>query len=220
MKDTKKYELLTNLKNNIYKTGINESNFEILNKFSFDNEDYIRAYVAEILVNFSNKEGEDILLRLACDDSSFVRTEACDSLCISESPNTYNFLKIIAKKDINGIVRGYAICSLGDIGIKLKKHDDLIPFLENILVKEKVVFTKINIYTVLYKLGKTEYFNNLLTLIDTKRYQNRCSVINCLYEISNEDNKEQILNALNERKKKEKSIAVISTIDDVYKEIF
>lgn len=75
----------------------------------------LEAVVAETLVESSDEKGEQILLRLTKDHDWLVRTDACDSLCISESVDTYNLLKEIAKKDTSGLVRGYAILSLENI---------------------------------------------------------------------------------------------------------
>ena len=62
------------------------------------------------------------------------------------------YTKKIAKKDTSGYVRGYAIISLGDMAVKIHKENELIKFLEEMLMHEKTEFTKINIYTVLYNL--------------------------------------------------------------------
>lgn len=214
-----KIEILDNLECRLYDNDITEKDFGILDSMSYDKDNYIRSIVAQILVDLEDKRGEDILIRLARDSDSLVRVEACDSLCISESITTYNFLKDIVMKDRNGMVRGYAVMSLGDISLKINKNNDLTVFLENILVNEKVIFTRINIYTVLYNIGNEEYLTELLSMINTRRYQNRCSVVNCLGDIINDSNKELIVKTLLQKKKNEKSIAVISTIDNMLNEL-
>ena len=159
------------------------------------------------------------MLRLTNDKEWLVRADACDSLCISESVTTYNLLKKIAKKDTSGYVRGYAILSLGDIADKINKEDELLEYLEDRLKHEKVQFTKIDIYAVLYNLGRKEYFDNLVSMLNSKKYLNRGSVVNILNYIANEDNRDMIIKVLLEHKKKETAMSVVYTINDVIKEI-
>ena len=190
-----------------------------IDKLSYDKEVFIRDLVAVILVESSDEKGEEILLRLTNDKDWLVRADACDSLCISESVTTYNLLKKIAKKDTSGYVRGYAILSLGDIADKINKEDELLEYLEDRLKHEKVQFTKINIYAVLYNLGQKEYFDKLLSMINSKKYTNRCAVVVSLQEIANESNRDMIINLLLEHKKKETAMSVVYTINDAIKEI-
>lgn len=113
-------------------------------------------------------------------------------------------------------MRGYAISSLGDVAIVLNRQKDLTEFLEDILLKEKVEFVQINIYIVLYNLGKEEYLKNLLLVLNTKRYQNRCAVVRCLSEILNDSNREVIIGALLKQKEIDKSQEVISVIEEEF----
>lgn len=219
MKYKEKIKVLARLDDKAYEEEFDEDDYSILKELSYDKELTIRALVARILVDSSDEKGEEILLRLTNDKEWLVRTEACDSLGISESVTTYNILKKIAKKDTSGYVRGYAIISLGDIAVKIHKENELIKFLEEMLMHEKTEFTKINIYAVLYNLGRKEYFDNLVSMLNSKKYQNRNSVVNSLNDIANEDNKDMIINLLLEHKKKETAMSVIYTINDVIKEI-
>ena len=84
---------------------------------------------------------------------------------------------------------------------------------------EKVQFTKIDIYAVLYNLGRKEYFDNLVSMLNSKKYLNRGSVVNILNYIANEDNRDMIIKVLLEHKKKETAMSVVYTINDVIKEI-
>ena len=219
MKFREKEKILRQIEEKSYEEELDENDYSILNKLSYDKEVFIRDLVAVILVESSDEKGEEILLRLTNDKEWLVRADACDSLCISESVTTYNLLKKIAKKDTSGYVRGYAILSLGDIADKINKEDELLEYLEDRLKHEKVQFTKIDIYAVLYNLGRKEYFDNLVSMLNSKKYQNRNSVVNSLNDIANEDNKDMIINLLLEHKKKETAMSVIYTINDVIKEI-
>ena len=219
MKFREKEKILRQIEEKSYEEELDENDYSILNKLSYDKEVFIRDLVAVILVESSDEKGEEILLRLTNDKEWLVRADACDSLCISESVTTYNLLKKIAKKDTSGYVRGYAILSLGDIADKINKEDELLEYLEDRLKHEKVQFTKINIYAVLYNLGRKEYFDNLVSMLNSKKYQNRNSVVNSLNDIANEDNKDMIIKVLLEHKKKETAMSVVYTINDVIKEI-
>lgn len=214
-----KEKLLKHLEEKSYEEEFDEKELIMLSELSYDDSNYIRAVVARILVESNSEKGEQILLRLAKDHDTLVRTEACDSLCISEAAMTYDILKDIAEKDRIGLVRGYAIMSLGDIASRINMQDDLKSFLENKLINEKVLFTKISIYTVLYSLGQREYLTNLLLILNTKNYHNRCAVVNSLSEIINDDNKEVILTALLEQKKIETKWSVVSEINEVIDEL-
>lgn len=130
-----------------------------------------RGLAARVLVNSNLKEGEKILQRLAHDNDLFVRMEACDSLSNGKSLKTYKLLKNIGEKDTSGLVRGYAIASLGDVAIEINQQHDLIEFLKRRLLNEKVEFARIYIFSVLYSLGIEEYLANLLSMLNSKRYK-------------------------------------------------
>lgn len=219
MKFREKEKILRQIEEKSYEEELAENDYRILNELSYDKDVFIRDRVAEILVESSDEKGEEILLRLTNDKDWLVRADACDSLCISESVTTYNLLKKIAKKDTSGYVRGYAIISLGTIAVKIHKENELMKFLEEKLMHEKTEFAKINIYTVLYNLGQKEYFDKLLSMINSKKYTNRCAVVVSLQEIANESNRDMIINLLLEHKKKETAMSVVYTINDVIKEI-
>ena len=219
MKFREKEKILRQIEEKSYEEELDENDYSILNKLSYDKEVFIRDLVAVILVESSDEKGEEILLRLTNDKEWLVRADACDSLCISESVTTYNLLKKIAKKDTSGYVRGYAILSLGDIADKINKEDELLEYLEDRLKHEKVQFTKIDIYAVLYNLGRKEYFDNLVSMLNSKKYLNRGSVVNILNYIANEENRDMIIKVLLEHKKKETAMSVVYTINDVIKEI-
>ena len=98
MKYKEKIKVLARLDDKAYEEEFDEDDYSILKELSYDKELTIRALVARILVDSSDEKGEEILLRLTNDKEWLVRTEACDSLGISESVTTYNILKKIAKK--------------------------------------------------------------------------------------------------------------------------
>ena len=217
--DKEKDEFLMDLEKKAEDNHIDLEELRKLEEISYDEDNQRRNLVARILIKSSSKEGEKILQRLAQDKDLWVRIEACDSLYNKESFTTYELLKDIAKEDTNGMVRGYAISSLGDVAVALCEQNDLIEFLEKRLLKEKVEFTKMYIYTVLYNLGRKKYLTDLLSMLNTKSYKNRCEVIERLSEIVNDSNKETIYMALLEHKKVEKTWVVVYRIDRLMEEI-
>lgn len=214
-----KDKMLRYLEEKSYEEDLDEKDFGILNQLSYDKDVYIRAVVAAVLVESKDDIGEEILLRLTKDHDWLVRADACDSLCISKSPTTYQLLKKIAREDTSSLVRGYAILSLRDIAEKIHRKEDLIKFLQKRRINEKIQFTQINVYTVLYKLGLKENLMNLLSMFHSQKYNNRCAVVSCLQEVMNVENKDIIYNALLQHREKETAWSVICEIDKLLEEI-
>ena len=61
-------------------SSLKEKHFFVLKELSKDKDSYIRSEAAALLINFESNQSKNILLRLAKDDVSLVRTEAYDSL--------------------------------------------------------------------------------------------------------------------------------------------
>lgn len=198
------------------KKTFNENDIKVLDSFSHDRNSEVRARVAEILVLSNSVRTEEILVRLLKDKNVLVRTNACDSLCYSKSLEVFNLLKGIIYTDKSSLVKGYAILSMADIANNIKYNiKEFSCFLRCILKKEKVSRVKINIYTVLYKLGDKQFIDKLLNELNNRSYRNRCAVVNSLSEILINENKIMIKSALNERLKREKTIAVRNSIEKV-----
>lgn len=60
---------------------------------SRDRDSYVRGRVAVLLINFENNISKKILLKLACDKNSLVRTEAYDSIHIFVCKDVMHFLR-------------------------------------------------------------------------------------------------------------------------------
>lgn len=216
LSEEEKLYLLSKIENDIpNKSEFSEDELNILYKFSSDENSNIRSYVARILVDFTEEKGENILIKLTNDKDELVRAEACDSLKESKSKCTYDLLANKARFDNDEIVRGYSINSLGEISLRLGLEKDTIDFLKTYLLKEESVFIKINIFNALYILGNKEYLKEMIEILDTQIYQNRCAIINCLKEIVDKDNFKIIYEALCIRESKENSYAVISAINNL-----
>lgn len=144
-------------------------------RYSKDSNFEVRYNVAEAAVVFPYEKVEEILLRLAKDKNALVRTNACDSMCISYFPRTKNTLKEMAG-DSNYLVRGYAVMSLADVVRNLGDDNgkqECILFIEDLLRKEKEDWARTIYYKELCKLGRKEYFNNVLKALENEDYHVR-----------------------------------------------
>ena len=207
-----KYEQLTTLEEK--EGALSASDFEILEKISYDLDEGLRANVARILVDSSGEQSRKFLFRLANDTIALVRIEACDSLCNEVSEDTYELLKKKIQMDRNSLVRGYAVASLADVGVDLGLTKETERFLRNHSEKEIAIFTRIQLYAALCLLGNSAFLDKLLAMLNTKNYSNRCATIHSLVAITSNVNVEEISNALKERMKCEKTHAVRSTIEN------
>ena len=219
IKNKEKYDLLEKIEKNIEERNFNEYELQVLDKLSWDEENGIREKVAEMLIHSDTDKGVKILLRLTGDNDSSVRAEACDSLCIGKTLVEYETLKKIAQIDKADNVRGYAIRSLEDVARRLHKENELVEFLEGKIKNKEKPFIKICIYTSLYVIGKENYLYNLLEMINEKNYINRISVINSLDYIASENNKDEILRVLKERRSNENKRIVISSIEELINDL-
>ena len=211
--------MLEKIEKNIEERNFNEYELQVLDKLSWDEENGIREKVAEMLIHSDTDKGVKILLRLTGDNDSSVRAEACDSLCIGKTLVEYETLKKIAQIDKADNVRGYAIRSLEDVARRLHKENELVEFLEGKIKNKEKPFIKICIYTSLYVIGKENYLYNLLEMINEKNYINRISVINSLDYIASENNKDEILRVLKERRSNENKRIVISSIEELINDL-
>ena len=221
MNDDEKQNFLDNLEDKIRTTDddLTDDEFLTLAALSQDSDSYYRVCVAEILVDFPEGQGEQILLNLTKDKIPLVRTFACESLGYNYSIAVYNRLKKIISRDKDCIVRGFTATSLANIAYELEIEERCLTFLFRILQKEKVTFTKICLYSALYTLGEKEYLYLLENEINTVKYQNRNAVINCFRDIISDDNRDFIKSTLISRKEVETTISVNSSIDALLKDI-
>jgi hypothetical protein len=203
--------------NVLQKKDVLDSNDVLFLKLlSTHSDEDIRWYVSKLLVKDNSKMSEDILMGMTSDIDDLVRANACDSLCISKNINIVNLLKNIVRKDKNSIVRSYAVLSMGDVSLNLDKSKcETISFLKDRLKVERVINVKISIYRSLCLLGAEEYLGYLLHELNGMKYQNRCAVINALFDLVNEKNNRRIKKAVLSRKKAEKSNAVLSSIESL-----
>jgi len=204
----------------IDKGFLDDGDVETLRQLSQHEHNEIRANVAKALVNADPSKAENILLAMLNDKDYLVRTDVCDSLCFNSNPQVLEMLKKVAVKDKVGLVRHYAILTIGDIVLNINADkQELLQFLKQRLLVEKGKHTKIAFYRTMYALGDEKYLQCLINQLKSVRYQNRCATVNTLRGIVNDKNKADIVAALEDLSKTEKVVAVVSSIERALNEI-
>jgi len=218
MTEDEKVKLIDSLENI---EELEDSHFEILRKLSLDGDEYIRSCCAALLINFENDESKLLLLQLAKDEDSFVRTEAYDSLGVFIDSDVANFLHSVITIELDGLARSYAILSWIDIVYMMSdNYDKEITFLKKIERSDNNSHCLLNCCYGLYLFGENGYLDKILSFLKHKNYQIRCSVLNLLKDIDDADNKEKIINSINIILISETSKAVISTAKEVLNKMF
>lgn len=200
------------------KNVINPSDIALLINLSHHDNSEIRAYVAELLVLANDIEAERILITLSDDEDELVRVNACDSLSTFATTNSYKQLLKCILNDRSLLVKKYAILSLIDIMNYVDvDRNELHRLFEDLTKKDDISITASG-FKGLYMMGDKEHLNNIINLLITEDYRDRCTVINILEDIPENDNRNLILSALTKLRKTEKSEAVNSIIDKVISE--
>lgn len=200
------------------KSTINLSDIEILINLSHHNDSEIRAYVAELLALANDIEAERTLITLSKDDDELVRVNACDSLSTFATTNSYEQLLKCILNDQSLLVKKYAILSLIDIMNYVNvDRNELNMLFGNLTQKDDISISALG-FKGLYMMGDKEHLNDIINLLTAEDYRDRCTVINILEDIMENDNQKLIFSALIKLRKTEKSEAVNSIIDKVISE--
>lgn len=192
---------------------LDDSHFEILKKFTFDEDSFVRSRCAALLINFETEESLKLLLHLSNDDDAFVRTEAYDSLGIFYYLEVEEVLFKAISFEEDGLAKKYSILSWADVSSKL--HDNFeahILFTRNLIqnnISEEYDENQIRLacYYALQLFGCHSIYK-MIQFLDHNEYLIRCSALNLLYEVMSEENEELIKSAVTELLKKEKTVAV------------
>ena len=178
--------------------------------------------IAQNLAGRTDEESFNALKELIKDRSELVRVNACDSMYSFINSDALKILMDTLRKDRSSLVRMYAVLSIGDIILKAgleESHKLYTTMLKEMVDKEKSLRVKIAYYEVLSSFGVDEYFTLLLKQVDSTLYTNRICAIKALARLATKNNKNIILEKLENRREVEKVFAVIDTIENVYKKI-
>ncbi|MDO3413317.1 HEAT repeat domain-containing protein [Saccharibacillus sp. CPCC 101409] len=170
-----------------------QADFALLERYSYDSEGLVRVEAAAAFYTFFDERAQQILLRLANDRDWLVRTEACESLCLSRSEHVLEFLKTKLRRDRSVKVRTYAVLSYGDIVWELDKdrHECLL-FIKETRLRETSPGMLLACDKVLYEMGEEEALDRLLDGLKLDKLNHRCSAGNRLLEVVNARNARRI----------------------------
>jgi len=192
--------------------------FDIIEKHINSRYMLVRNHIAETLMDFSGKQSFDILTHLLIDKDRVVRASACGSLSIFTNIETVSILLNVISSDKSPLVRKYAAGSTLIILKHLDCKDDLyIDFFNE--RKERSIPAKISYYMILYYLGQEKYLDYILSYINHDNYINRINAINALGLIITLKNTQKVKTVVDERLATEDSIAVKSSILNLYNNI-
>lgn len=204
-----------------------------------DRNPTVRVTAAEGLGELKDKEGVPHLLDKLTDSNYEVRMRAAESLGIllkgGNSPrplvkllqDTDELVRITAAEvlgvigdqralpklrkaihDPSPLVRGYVAEAIGKLG----DERDTVR-LEKELKKETSETAKVGIYQALYTLGRPQFLQDLLSLLQSKNYKVRCATANTLSAIHiNKSETPVILNVLRKALRQEPTVAARSSI--------
>ena len=206
------YEILDHIAE---KSKLDTNDINILLELSKIDNSEIKSYIAELLVRSYGEETEKTLINMCNDADEIVRVNACDSLSVFPTLNTYNQLIKCAYNDKSDIVKTYAILSLADIINQLEIDTTKLQELFEKFSKDKNISISAACFKGLYVLGKRNYLEKLFDLFSSENYQDRCMVVNILGDILNDKNNNYIMSELKKFKEAETSEAVNSTIDSI-----
>lgn len=206
---------MTELENLQRKDSFTDEDIQALIRLSGDGDRDVRYQVAELMVRCPAAAVEDALLEMLDDPEELVRTNACDSLCISKNPIVIKRLMEVMTKDGDSLTRSYAALSIGDTAMGTSLQEHAAAFLARRLDRERIKHVKIAIMRSMYLLGDRSRYRELLLEIKGKRYLTRCFAIGCVEDIVNAVNKAEIKTALEKSRLTEKSRACTEKIDDV-----
>lgn len=190
---------------------LEDEHFVILKNLSFDDDVTIKSMVAPLLVDFPNSDAKDVLIRLAKDDDSLVRTEAYDSLSVFPFPDVQVFLQGAMTREKNSLARSYAILSWTDVSLSMGYTVAGAPYIRGLRRKEKSDNCLLSYSYALYRFGDKEELDILLSFLQNSNYQIRCATLALLEDIIDESNIKCIENHINILLASENSVAVIET---------
>ena len=211
------YEMLNKISE---KNGVDSNDLKILLQLSKHNEPEIRSYAAELLVLSKDNKAEKMLINMCDDEDELVRVNACDSLSVFPNKDVYDCLINRAINDESTLVKTYAILSIIDIMGSVEIDMDILKKILISNLDSKAINMRAACNKGLYLLGDDKYLKELIKLIYSDNYQERCAVLNMVEDIITEKNKHYILSAVTKLQKKEDSVAVNTIIDRLLNQHF
>lgn len=178
-----------------------------------DPDEEVRYLALEALWGYTGEEVFDAHVRRLKDSDELVRMSAVEGLGELRDARAEKYL-VRSLSDEEEIIRRDAAAGLGKIGVQTA-----IPVLQKHLQQEKSSLAKVGIYNGLYLLGSQIHLQSLLNLLSDPSYVVRCAVANTVVTLADQENEKSIKKALKVALRKESTIAVQSTIQEVLDEL-
>ncbi|NPV90752.1 MAG: HEAT repeat domain-containing protein [Firmicutes bacterium] len=186
-------------------TGHQKAKHALIKILKEEDPEY-RYYAIEALGEFSGEDAENAVIERLNDNDELIRIEAIQALGYIDSKRSIPFIQELLN-DKKELVRSYAAAILGGLGGK-----DLIPVLEKGLREEKRNAARIGYYEGLYLLGQSQYLKDLIKMLKTKSYKNRCAAANILVAVADKYNYILINDGLKKALERERTVAARSSI--------
>lgn len=213
MTDDKKITLIDEMED----VELDDSHFKILKELSFDKDAFVRSGCAALLINFETEESMTLLLNLSKDDDSFVRTEAYNSLAIFYNTRVEKTLYNAVNSENDKLALKYAIVSWADIASNLYSDgfEKYINFVLNKINTEISAGCLLGYYYALHLFGYNGAVEKIISFLKNDDYSIRCSSLNILKDVLNEENKGLIKVSIIDRLKTEEAFAVKSLVAEI-----
>lgn len=169
-------------------------------------------YKIELIKKLSSKKNKhnfSELINYLHDKNEVVRVEAIEALdAYIESLKKEDISFLL--KDKSYLVRGYALDLYGQV---LKSESQLLSIIDS----ENSMYVKLSGYISLCQLGHKKYLQDIIAImLKSKQYRVRCAAVNSLSGFVDQENYKMILNALLKLKKKESTVAVLSSLKSAF----
>lgn len=223
--DSKNYEYIVSL----LKNENRNIRYEALDTLSLSFEDFLKREDIQFLVDDSYPKIAAKTIYIISTQFNFKSDKIYpkilkflshkdELLAISMIEVLHTYLNYLKPEDIkpalkskSGLVRSYAMALYGDIANTKK---DILRMLNT----ERSSQVKMAAYAALYSQGEEQYLQKLIDLmLHTKQYRVRSASVKTLYSLVNKKNHSPILNALLKLKKKEETVAVLSSLNECIK---
>lgn len=143
------------------------------------------------------EEVSDSILDLLSDPDALVRVSVVECLIGTRKPHHLLRLLALAFSDPEWLVRGWAVCALGESGAAF-----LASTIEKIARTDTSRFVRLNSFYALFKLGKREALNALMAFLQDSSYRLRiacCSLVRELTPLLTDNEKTRIADELRQR---------------------
>lgn len=176
---------------------LTSEHFDILKKFSKDEDAFLRSRCAALLINFVDDESMEILLRLCDDEDELVRTESYDSLSVFYDKKVEEKLFSKIGSETSEPAYGYALISWADVTSRLhESFEEQINFVHKELDENDGTDPAIlDCYYALTVFGE-DHVPDIIGYLKNDDINTGCVAVNLLKELMNDENKDMIVKSV------------------------